>query len=360
MNEAPHADQFLPGNSVAVKALRHSIGIAADSDCTVLLSGETGSGKELVAKAIHMGSDRRGGPFVAVNCGSIPHDLIESELFGHMKGSFTGASENRVGYFETAEKGTIFLDEVNSMPPKLQAALLRVLQEREIRRVGDSRMRSIDVRVICAANANLKAAVANGTFREDLYYRMCVLSIRVPPLRERKEDIPQLVARKIRTLVGERVVFMSEPAMSLLMRHKWPGNVRELFNVVERALAMTSRRVMYVPPENIDFGEHDDFIEFVPVEKRRVVKLPVRGIPLEEIERQAVQEALDMCNFVQKDAAELLSVSPRVLNYKIKSLGLEGYYMRGRNPGRLSLVHSIDTPANEHHSQDEEAVAAFA
>jgi Nif-specific regulatory protein len=311
-------------------ALHQVLGIVkkvAKSNTTVLIRGETGTGKELIAGAIHHNSLRAARNFVKVNCAALQENLLESELFGHEKGAFTGADKQRVGRFEQADGGTLFLDEIGDMSANTQAKILRVLQEHEFERLGGTRTLRVDVRVITATNRNLQQMVTGGHFREDLYYRLNVVSIDMPPLRERKEDIPALATFFIRRFAGElkkKIEGLAPDALKLLMRYNWPGNIRELENAVERAVLLTEGP--QVTSVDLRLGELST--SSPSGDPTPVVKIPPTGIALEEIERQAVIEALKMSNWVQKDAAELLSISPRVMNYKIKTLGID--FARGR------------------------------
>jgi DNA-binding NtrC family response regulator len=299
----------------------------AATPTTVLITGESGTGKELVARAVHQRSGRSAQPFVAINVAAIPEALIESELFGHEKGAFTGADKQRIGRFEQADGGTLFLDEIGDMSANTQAKILRVLQEHEFERLGGTRTLRCDVRVITATNRNLPQMVANGQFREDLYYRLNVVSIEMPPLRERKDDVGALATFFLRRFASElkkRVDGVSPDALKLLMRYNWPGNIRELENSIERAVLLCEGQ--QVTSADLRLGELSTSTP--SGEGSPVVKIPPTGIALEEIERQALIEALKMSNWVQKDAAELLNISPRVMNYKIKTLAIE--YPRGR------------------------------
>jgi len=249
-NVALHSDEVygsgLPrivGNSDALRRVLGIVGVVAPTDATVLINGETGTGKELVARAVHRRSRRSARAFVSVNCAAIPRDLIASELFGHEKGAFTGATQRRLGRFELADGGTIFLDEVGELLPDTQVALLRVLQEREFERVGGGRPIHVDVRVIAATNRDLKAAVANGKFREDLFYRLNVFPIEVPPLRERKDDILMLVGyfvQRYANRAGKNIQSIDKTTLDLLQSYDWPGNIRELQNVIERSVILSS------------------------------------------------------------------------------------------------------------------------
>ena len=302
----------------------------AQSNTTVLIRGETGTGKELIAGAIHHNSPRASRNFVRVNCAALQENLLESELFGHEKGAFTGADRQRVGRFEQADGGSLFLDEVGDMSPNTQAKILRVLQEHEFERLGGTRTLRCDVRIVAATNRNLSERVAHGQFREDLYYRLNVVSIDMPPLRERKEDIPELARFFTRRFAGEvnkKIQGIDGAGEKLLKRHNWPGNIRELENTIERAVLLVEGPV--VRADDLRLGElilNEETGEHPPV-----VKIPPAGVPLQKIEKQAVVEALSTSNWVQKDAAELLAISPRVMNYKIKTLGI--VLPRGRRSG---------------------------
>src|SRR5688572_2131153 len=245
------------GTSLKMQEIYNLIAKVADTDSTILIQGESGTGKELVARALHFNSNRQHQPFVALNCSALPENLLESELFGHKKGSFTGAAQDKIGLFEEAELGTIFLDEVNSMAVSLQTKLLRVLQERQIRRVGDTKSAPINVRVLAATNEGLQEKIKGGHFREDLYYRLAVIPIEMPPLRERSEDIPLLVhhfIQKNATQTGTEPKKIDPKAVEMLALYRWPGNVRELENAVERACALcddSQIRTTDLPPQVI-------------------------------------------------------------------------------------------------------------
>ena len=322
------------GSSDALRRVLEMVRKVAKSSTTVLIRGETGTGKELIAGAIHHNSLRTARNFVKVNCAALQENLLESELFGHEKGAFTGADKQRIGRFEQADGGTLFLDEIGDMSPSTQAKILRVLQEHEFERLGGTRTLRVDVRLIAATNRDLPSMVQAGQFREDLYYRLNVVSIEMPPLRERKDDIVPLANSFLRRFAGElkkKIDGLEPDAQKLLMRYNWPGNIRELENTVERAIllaegraiASTDLRLGEVPTAGGSIRDH-----------AAVVKIPPTGIPLEDIERHALIEALKMSNWVQKDAAELLSISPRVMNYKIKTLGIE--FPRGRRAAPLA------------------------
>src|SRR5687767_2369105 len=324
------------GASGALQSVLGIVKKVAKSNTTVLIRGETGTGKELIAGAIHHNSLRAARNFVKVNCAALQENLLESELFGHEKGAFTGADKQRVGRFEQADGGTLFLDEIGDMSANTQAKILRVLQEHEFERLGGTRTLRVDVRLIAATNRNLPTMVSNGQFREDLYYRLNVVSIETPPLRERKEDIQALATFFLRRFAGElkkRVDGVSGDALKLLMRYNWPGNIRELENAIERGVLLTEGPQL--SSADLRLGELSTTQS--NGESSVVVKIPPTGIALEEIERQAIVEALKMSNWVQKDAAELLSISPRVMNYKIKTLNID-YSRGGRRMVEPSMV----------------------
>jgi DNA-binding NtrC family response regulator len=309
------------GSSAALQKVLGVVRKVAKSNSTVLIRGETGTGKELIAGAIHHNSLRAARNFVKVNCAALQENLLESELFGHEKGAFTGADRQRIGRFEQADGGSLFLDEIGDMSSSTQAKILRVLQEHEFERLGGTRTIKVDVRLIAATNRDLPGMVANSQFREDLYYRLNVVSIDMPALRERKEDIIPLAAWFIRRFSSElkkKVDGLEADAQKLLMRYNWPGNIRELENAIERAALLAESALIRADDLRLgDFGNGNQR------DSSAAVKIPPTGIALEEIERQALVEALKMSNWVQKDAAELLAISPRVMNYKIKTLGIE-------------------------------------
>jgi transcriptional regulator with GAF, ATPase, and Fis domain len=300
--------------------------------------GETGTGKELIAGAIHHNSHRTSRNFIKVNCAALQENLLESELFGHEKGAFTGADKQRIGRFEQADGGTLFLDEIGDMSANTQAKILRVLQEHEFERLGGTRTIRVDVRLIAATNRDLPSMGEAGTFREDLYYRLNVVTIEMPPLRERKEDVAALAGFFIRRFAGElkkKIEGLDPDALKLLMRYNWPGNIRELENAIERAVLLTEGPQL----SNSDLSLGELTTGQPSGDASPVVKIPPTGIALEEIERQAIIEALKMSNWVQKDAAELLAISPRVMNYKIKTLGSD-YSRGGRRPPVMETMAS--------------------
>lgn len=288
----------------------------------VLVTGASGTGKELVAKLIHRESDRSEGPFVAVNCGAIPETLLESEFFGYEKGAFSGADRQKAGLFEAADGGTLFLDEVGDLPHPLQVKLLRALQEGEIRRLGGTETRKVDVRVISATNKDLEDAIEQGEFREDLYYRLAVVPIHLPPLRHRLEEIPHLVRHildRAESRLGIRIERVEPDAMEVLTGHHWPGNIRELENVLERAVVLTDS-------DRISLEQLPDSV------KRRDPTRASGGLPDDdlsvkrhtaELERELIRKALERTGGNKTQAAEVLDLSPRALRYKIKDYGLE-------------------------------------
>lgn len=290
----------------------------AETDSTVLILGESGTGKELVARAIHYNSPRKEGPFVVVNCPSIPDALLESELFGHVKGAYTGALRDRKGKFEQAEGGTLFLDEIGDLKPELQAKLLRVLQERVIERVGSEKTVEVDVRIVAATNRDLEALVREGTFREDLYYRLAVFPIRIPPLREHPEDIPHLVSYFLKRNAGGKTFRITPEALDALMAYSWPGNVRELQNVVERASILSDDGIIgrELLPANIVEGMHDR----IPHATSEGDSASPRS--LEEIEKQAILQALERSHGNQTAAARMLGIPRHVLLYRMKKFGI--------------------------------------
>lgn len=297
----------------------------ADTPANILILGESGTGKELVARAIHTNSSRSGMPFMAINSGGIPENLLESELFGYMKGSFTGAYADRAGLFELARGGTIFLDEIGELPPVLQVKLLRVVQEKTFRRIGGAEDIKVDVRIISATNQDLPEKVKKGEFREDLYFRLNVIPIYMPPLRERKEDIPILTRHFIEKYAhefGKEVRTISSYGMELLMGHAFPGNIRELENIIERGVAMETSNIIL--PENLTLTTGADREE---VEKPIDLDIPDGGIDLnaelEKIEKRAIEKALVKTKGSKTKAAEMLSVTFDSLRYRIEKLGVE-------------------------------------
>jgi len=289
----------------------------SDTPANILILGESGTGKELVARAIHENSSRAKMPFIAINSGGIPENLLESELFGYMKGSFTGAYADRQGFFEMARGGTIFLDEIGELSPSLQVKLLRVIQERTFRRIGGAEDIKVDVRIISATNKNLQEKVKKGEFREDLYYRLNVIPIFLPPLRDRREDIPLLInsfTEKYSTMFGKEIRNISSYAMELLMNYDFPGNIRELQNIIERGVAMESSNIIL--PESLTFGAPKFDIDITD-----------NGIDLNaelnKIEKMLIEKALEKTKGSKKKTAELLKISFDSLRHRIEKLGVE-------------------------------------
>jgi two-component system response regulator PilR (NtrC family) len=313
----------LVGNSPRMHQLYEMISRVAQTKTNVLIVGESGTGKELVARAIHAESDRGEKPFVAINCAAIPENLLESELFGHVKGAFTGAVGNKAGLFELADAGTLFLDEVGEITPPLQVKLLRAIQEKTIRRVGGTSDRRVDVRILAATNRRLEDEVAGGRFREDLYYRLNVIQLQLPALRERMEDLPLLVhhfVEKYARELGKAVRGVSEDAMQRLRAHPYPGNVRELENVIERAVALT--RSEWLEAESLPPAL------LASADERAARALPHGGVQLDHLvadyERGLLLEALRRAGGVKKRAAQLLGISFRSFRYRLEKLGLDG------------------------------------
>jgi DNA-binding NtrC family response regulator len=304
------------GESPGMKRIFEIIRKVAPSNATVLVLGETGTGKELIAEAIHHSSGRSDGPFVKTNCAALHEELLESELFGHERGAFTGADRQRIGRFELANEGTLFLDEIGSMSPSTQSKVLRVLQEREFERLGGTRTIKVDVRLVAATNKDLEAAIEGGEFREDLYYRLNVVQVQVPPLRQRKDDVAPLANHFLQKYAGElnsQARTFAPTALKLLMRHHWPGNIRELENTIERAVLMCEGTEIL--PEDLTLVSSGPGR---PTGTGALLRLPPDGIPLDELEKQAILEALRMNNWVQKEAANFLGISSRVMNYKVQ------------------------------------------
>ena len=298
------------------KAMREVFGLirrVSDSPSNVLVTGESGTGKELVAKAIHYNSDRQNAPFVPVNCAAIPDTLLESELFGHVRGAFTDAKTDKPGLFEEAQNGTLFLDEISEFPLLLQAKLLRAIQEREVRRVGAARSVVVNVRIIAATNLTLADEVKAKRFREDLYYRLNVIELRLPPLRERREDIPLLVdafLHKCREASGKDVQGISESALELLIDYQWPGNVRELENVVERAVTLARG-------DRITSEDVPPAIQGARREKRVIDEAAARSLPLEEVEREYILRILEKTGGNKYQAAQMLGIDRKTLYRKL-------------------------------------------
>ena len=297
------------GRSPQILRILEMVRDVAESNATVLIEGESGTGKELVARALHYHSSRREKAFIPIFCGSLAENLLESELFGHKKGSFTGAMENKTGLFEEADQGTLFLDEIADISKTIQTKLLRVIQEGEIKRVGESHIRKVDVRIISATNKELEEEVKAGNFREDLYYRLNVINIKMPPLRTRRDDIPLLADYFLKKFAEKNKKYssgFSKEAMDFLLEYHWPGNIRELENTVERAVILA--RQNQISPELLQL-------------KKAKPELLI-GQPLKEIEKFAVIQTLEQTNFNRTKTAEVLGVSRRWLQYKLKTWGM--------------------------------------
>jgi two-component system response regulator PilR (NtrC family) len=314
----------LIGKSPKMQRVYELVEKVSQTKANVLITGESGTGKELVAKAVHFNSARKDRSFVTLNCGAIPENLLESELFGHMKGSFTGAIANKRGLLEMAESGTLFMDEIGELPLPLQVKLLRVIQEREFKRVGGTEDIKVDVRIISASNQDLQQKVAHGGFREDLFYRLNVIQIKIPPLRERKEDIPLLVnhfVRKYSADTGKEIEGIAPEALELLLEYNFPGNVRELENIIERSITLETTTTIadrhirsYLNERMISKG--------IPP----TLEIPEEGIDLnkvvEDLEKAFILKALDQTNGVKKKAAEILGMNFRAMRYKLAKYDL--------------------------------------
>jgi Nif-specific regulatory protein len=312
------------GNCSAMRSVYEQIVQVADSTATVLIRGESGTGKELVARAVHYGSERRNNAFVSVNCAALPENLIESELFGHEKGAFTSAIRTRVGRFELADGGTIFLDEIADMSPKLQVKLLRVLQEHKFERIGGAKTLSVDIRVITATNKNLRHAVQEGRFREDLFYRLNVIPVTVPPLRERRTDIPLLVGhflKRFKETKGGGVQGIDPDAMEKMVHYAWPGNIRELENIIERMVILADGDILTMEdlPGRISEAKP-------PTPSGAVPRVTEDGVDfnqmVEDFENQLIEQALELAGGVKNQAAKLLNLNRTTLVEKMKKKGM--------------------------------------
>jgi transcriptional regulator with PAS, ATPase and Fis domain len=306
------------GRSAAMREIFATVERVAPTRATVLMCGESGVGQDLIARAIHHHSPRDGKPFVKINCTALPENLMESELFGYEKGAFTGANTTKPGKFEQADTGTVFLDEIGDVPASVQVKLLRILQEREFERLGSNKTRHIDVRVLAATNVDLRAALEQGTFREDLYYRLNVLPINIPPLRERKEDIPFLAehfVKKLKKDLGTPVQSISEAAIQRLLEYHWPGNVRELENVIERSMVLASGAVLEAADIKLDLAPKARLSlsdNFLP-----------EGMTLDDYERSIIREALHRAQGNKSQAARLLGLTRNALRYRLSQMGIE-------------------------------------
>jgi len=315
--EAGSELELLIGDSAPMQATRQMIDRLARSQAPIHITGESGSGKELAARLMHLKGSRREGPFVAVNCGAIPENLMESEFFGYKKGAFTGAATNRDGFFQAASGGTLFLDEVADLPLQMQVKLLRAIQEKKVRKVGSTGEEVVDVRIISATHRNLAGEVKSGGFRQDLYYRLNVIELTMPSLRQMREDIPRIAAAILKRQSGADAPGLSADALQALQAYDYPGNVRELENILERALALTTagkirREDLQLAPTGRAAGEAE------PVE--------VNGLPLQErldlVEKKAILEALERTHYNRTAAAKLLGISFRALRYRMERLGI--------------------------------------
>ncbi len=305
------------GRSSPMQEIFATVMRVAPTRATVLLAGESGVGKDLIARAIHFHSPRRERPLVKINCTALPENLMESELFGYEKGAFTGANVSKPGKFEQADTGTVFLDEIGDVPPSVQVKLLRVLQERELERLGSNKTRHIDVRVIAATNQDLRAALEQGTFREDLYYRLNVVPIEIPPLRERKQDIPFLAEHFVEKLAadtGSRVESITQAAIERLMTYHWPGNVRELENVIERSLVMCSGSTLDAADIKMD----------VPRSRAASGELSLpEGMSLDQYQQELIRQALKKADGNKSQAARLLGLTRNALRYRLTQMGID-------------------------------------
>ena len=350
------------GRSARMLSLYQMIETVAQVQSTVLVTGESGTGKELVARAIHDMSPRAEKPFVSVNCGAFTETLLESELFGYVKGSFTGANANRKGLFEAANSGTIFLDEIGEMSPAMQVKLLRVLQERKVRPVGATEETNVDTRVIAATNRDLASMVSAGTFREDLYYRISVIPIELPPLRERSEDISELANHFVQKFCAPtgRKLGVSENAMRLLERYSWPGNVRELEHTIERAVAL--EHTSMIEPERLP----EKITNYNPYRVAEAMEFPEEGINitahLDQLEKSYLVEALRRTSGNQTNAAELLKLSVRSLRHLLDKHGIRGLtaQMRDERRGADSTPRRRATDPTPRRRADDEEFAAGA
>ncbi len=318
--DAKYGFENIIGRSSSLLYVLDMAARAAQTDATVLIHGETGTGKELLAKAVHFNSRRREKPFVTINCGAIPKDLLESELFGHVKGSFTGAVAHRKGKVESADGGTLFLDEIGEMPLELQVKLLRLIQQGEIEKVGAPSASTVDVRVIAATHRDLEAMIEDGTFREDLYYRLSVIPLELPPLRERLDDIPQLVEHffsKLKQKHGRESLVLPISLMPYFSNYRWPGNIRELENIIERLIVLT-------PGNEITVSHLPAFLrrEHASVDALNI-DLPSQGISLEAIEKELILKALEKFNWNQTHAAKYLDISRKALIYRMEKHGIQ-------------------------------------
>lgn len=308
------------GRSPAMREIFHTVERVAPTRATVLLAGESGVGKDMIARAIHQHSPRKNHAFVKINCTALPENLMESELFGYEKGAFTGANASKPGKFEQADQGTAFLDEIGDVPGSIQVKLLRILQERQFERLGSNVTRNVDVRVIAATNVDLRAALEEGRFREDLYYRLNVVPISIPPLRDRKEDIPFLAIHFVHKLsedLGSSTKEISAPALDRLLSHSWPGNVRELENTIERSLVLASGEILQPADIRIEAPRNSSALA-----SQQAPLLP-EGETLEHWEQMMIREALRRANGNKSQAARILGLTRNALRYRLSQMGLD-------------------------------------
>jgi two-component system response regulator HydG len=320
----------IKGSSEAMQQVFATVRKVAATDSTVLITGESGTGKELIARALHDSSRRKGGPFIRVNCGALAETLLESEMFGHEKGAFTGASRRKLGRFELADSGTIFLDEIGEIGPALQLKLLRVLQEREFERVGGEETLSVDVRVVAATNQDLQTRVKEGTFREDLYYRLHIVPFQLPPLRERPADIGELARhflKKLAKRTGKEISDLTPEAMEILEKYNWPGNVRELENVIEQAMVFADGDVLEDQdlPSNLCKSEFSASTLTQDSDGSLKISLSGGSLPqlLDEVERTLVTQAYNRAGKVKTETARALGIKTSALYYKLEKYGIE-------------------------------------
>jgi len=342
---ARKASEQIIGESPALRSAMDLAKRVAPTRSTVLITGETGTGKELIAALIHRTSPRAEGPLVKVNCAALPETLLESELFGHERGAFTGADRQRIGRFEEANGGTLFLDEVGDTSRATQAKLLRVLQEQRFHRLGGSKLLRTDARIVSATNHDLGARIAEGLFREDLFFRLNVIRIHLPPLRERPEDLIDLAhhfLRELRSEMRHSIGGFTDAAMEKIRSHNWPGNVRELHNTIERAVLMTEGSRIDAADLSILGGPNAE-----GGDRSWRQELPAEGISLRDVERELVLEALERTGYVQKHAAELIGVSRRKLNYMIQRMGItHPSWRRNRDPASAAEQTNPRTPGD--------------
>jgi two-component system NtrC family response regulator/two-component system response regulator HydG len=332
--QSKYGFENLVGESPEILAAFKTIQQVAPSSSSLLILGESGSGKELFAQALHQSSPRRHKPFVKVACAALPESLLESELFGHEKGSFTGATYTRAGRFELADGGTLFLDEIGDVTPTVQVKLLRFLEEREFERVGGNKTFKVDVRIVAATHRDLQKKLAEGTFREDLYYRLNVIELHIPPLRDRPGDIPILAHHFLRRYAeanGKEVPGLSDEVLAMLLRHTWPGNVRELENAIERAVVMAAEPVL--KPLHFPTLRRAAMASVPEAGERGSLGVAIPGSTLAEIEREAILRTLEAVGGSTSRAASLLRISPRKIQYKLKE-----YHQEGPVTGRLDAT----------------------